>query len=173
MKVFRRVPQMFCTEQKSSLLSAGLSEEKKTSPGRRRSSTYEAGHKIGPGQVIVCAKPARFGCPAWERKCSSAAGPAILRCSTSHKSPATPTAICFPSRRTSWTVPPMAALRGGSAVRSRNGDFTTARWSMCPTTRVLTASTYTVTSGNSGLEVLARRGARIGAAYVTSIPNRC
>jgi hypothetical protein len=58
---------------------------------------------------------------------------------------------------------PAVAVIGGVVERSRNGDLTIVLTSLCPAIRVRIASTYTLTSGSSGMSDLAR--------HVTFTPN--
>ena len=61
--------------------------------------------------------------------------PAIIKCSTSQRSPSTPIAIRLPMRRTSRTMRPSALASGGCTVRSRKALASRTRSSGCPTMR--------------------------------------
>ncbi len=61
--------------------------------------------------------------------------PAIIKCSTSQRSPSTPIAIRFPIRRNSRTMRPSALVTGGCTVRSRKTLASRTRLIGCPTMR--------------------------------------
>ena len=67
-----------------------------------------------------------------------------------NSSPSSAKTIRFPSRRTSMTRLPFTLESGGSTLRSKKGLRRCTSTSSAPTTRRVSASTYTVMSGSSG-----------------------
>src|SRR5919109_4168569 len=70
---------------------------------------------------------------------------------TTNRSPSRVSTIRLPSRRTPFTTRPTTSESGGCTERSTNGVASRMRSRRAPTTRSRSASTYTVTSGSSGI----------------------
>src|SRR5712691_3954943 len=77
--------------------------------------------------------------------------PAIIRWMTMKRSSSVAMTIRFPTRRTSRILFPSSCDGAGSTVRRMNGLARRRRVSGCPRRRSRRASTYTVTSGSSGI----------------------
>ena len=89
---------------------------------------------LGKSKAARLCRPASLA-PAG-RQCSL---PAIIKCSTSHRSPSIPKAIRLPTRRNSRTARHSAEAMGGCAVRSRKALASRTRSSLWPMIRASSA----------------------------------
>ena len=93
----------------------------------RPSATCKDARRLVPASVSTREPLSKSNAASVLRPASLAPGarqcsrPAIMRCSTSHRSPSRPMAMRLPTRLSSRTRRPFASERGGSAVRSRKG----------------------------------------------------
>src|SRR5712664_2975461 len=131
----------------------GSTERKPSSPVR----TCNDARRLVPASVSTSdplgkSKAARFCRPdsfaPGSRQCNR---PAIIRCSTSQRSPSTPMAIRFPIRRNSRTVRLSTFVMGGCTVRSRKGLVSRTRSIGSPMMRGSRALMYAAISGSSGM----------------------
>lgn len=89
---------------------------------------------LGKSKAARLWRPASFA--PGGRQCRR---PAIIKCSTSQRSPSTPMAIRLPIRRSSRTIRPSRFVSDGSAVRSRKGLANRICWIGCALMRGLSA----------------------------------
>jgi len=98
--------------------------------------------------------------PSFASRFFQCSRPAIIKCSTSQRSPPSPNAMRFPIRRNRSTTRSSALVREGWTVRNRNGLFSRTRSNFCPTTRGSSAMRYAQISGSSGTPISLPRSRR-------------
>jgi hypothetical protein len=113
------------------------------------------------------ASPRRFG--MWASGSRHRSRPAIIRWITSDRSPSSAITMRWLRRLTARTFLDSTSAIGGVTERSTNGLPNRTRTSDCPTMRVRRHSTYTVTSGSSGIAVFGCFGPTSGTTGCSSL----